>query len=64
MPAPQPDVTDDFDTAALDAAVWLPAWGSKAATAVTYDLRDSDLPDRSTGGDAVAELVVDWIRGS
>ncbi|MEV4512045.1 glycoside hydrolase family 16 protein [Dactylosporangium sp. NPDC049525] len=48
MPAPRPDgLVDDFDTATLDAAVWLPhylpAWSSKAATAATYELRDSCL---------------------
>lgn len=38
---------DEFDQPALDPAVWLPhylpAWSSRAATAATYDLRDSCL---------------------
>ena len=38
---------DDFDGADLDSAVWLPhylpAWSSRAATAATYEVRDSCL---------------------
>lgn len=38
---------DDFDDPALDRSVWLPhylpAWSSRAATAATYDIRDSCL---------------------
>jgi hypothetical protein len=38
---------DDFDGPGLDDAVWLahylPAWSSRAATAATYDIRDSCL---------------------
>jgi hypothetical protein len=38
---------DDFDGPELDPAVWLPnylpAWSSRAATAATYDIRDSCL---------------------
>lgn len=38
---------DDFDGPGLDLAVWiphyLPAWSSRAATAATYDIRDSCL---------------------
>lgn len=38
---------DHFDTPTLDPAVWLPnylpAWSSRAATAATFDIRDSCL---------------------
>ena len=38
---------DDFDEPTLDRSVWLPhylpAWSSRAATAATYDIRDSCL---------------------
>ncbi|MGH8824922.1 MAG: glycoside hydrolase family 16 protein [Jiangellaceae bacterium] len=38
---------DDFDGAELDSAVWfphyLPAWSSRAATAASYEIRDSCL---------------------
>jgi hypothetical protein len=38
---------DHFDASALDTAVWLPhylpAWSSRAATAATYEIRDSCL---------------------
>jgi hypothetical protein len=38
---------DDFDEPALDLGVWLPhylpAWGSRAATAATYEISDSCL---------------------
>jgi hypothetical protein len=53
----RPDFTEEFDAAELDAAVWLPhylpVWSSRAATAATYELRDSCLhlsipPDQGT----------------
>src|SRR3954452_13579544 len=38
---------DHFDGGALDTAVWvpsyLPMWSSRAASAATYELRDSEL---------------------
>ena len=48
MPGPGgPRVVDDFDGPGLDDAVWLPhylpAWSSRAATAATYEVRDSCL---------------------
>jgi hypothetical protein len=48
MPAAQPErFADEFDAPALDAGVWLPhylpAWSSRAATAASFRLADSQL---------------------
>ena len=45
--AGEPSFSDDFDTAALDTEVWLPhylpQWSSRAESAATYAVRDSEL---------------------
>jgi hypothetical protein len=45
--SPSADLTDDFDGPGLDTEVWvphyLPQWSSRAQSAATYDVADSEL---------------------
>ena len=71
------DFCDDFDAASLDTDVWLPhylpQWSSRAESAATYAVRDSEVrlsihfPAHAAAAedpDHVPELAVDYVRGA